>query len=442
MLTQISWRNVWRNRLRSLVVIVAVVLGLTLGIFMMSFSWGINSQRARNIIESQISHVQIHEKEFKDDFKMSRFVPDGAARLEAISQRPEVVASTGRLKTNAMLSTSRSAHGVQVSGIDTLSEKQLTKLNEKLVAGKFLAGTRSNPILIGDKLAERIGWRKTDTLKLERTRGFPWSLFMDATYTEDSLVYTYTLRKKLVLSFRDASGEPTSARFRVTGVFKTVNSKFDETNVFVLRDDLARLAQAEGEVHQIAIRLENDEMAKDTSNLLTQFGRGDEKLQVENWMELAPDLALLDQSFVVSLTIFMGIILLALLFTIINTMLMAVMERTRELGMLMAIGMKRGQIFRMVMLETLFLSLLGGPIGLLIAYGLVSLFGTVGIDLSKMADADASSQFGISSMAYTYLEPEYYALIAIMVLVTAFIASVFPAFKAFRMNPIEAMRSQ
>lgn len=259
---------------------------------------------------------------------------------------------------------------------------------------------------------------------------------------EDSLGnVSYKLRKKINLSFQRPDGQTQAASFRISGVYQSLNSTLDEVNVYVRQDALAALLDtsfAEPPVHEIAFLLHEQEMSEDSlylQSLNDQYAG----VQVENWKDLAPDLKLLDESFGITVGILMGIILLALLFGIVNTMYMAVMERTRELGMLMSVGMNKGKVFSMIMLETFFLTLVGAPIGMLTAWGLTSYFGKNGIDISAMAEG--ASSMGISTMAYTELEPQYYLVISIMVFFTALIAAVFPALKALSLNPAEAVRA-
>lgn len=423
MIFLIAWRNVWRHRIRSLVVISAVALGLIAGVFMMAFSWGMNSQRAREIIETRTSHIQIHQKHYKDDKKMSLFIPDGEALLGQMEDKTEVRAATGRILANGMLSTTKGGFGVQIAGVKPEKEAVVTQLNRKLVAGSYFDGKGSNPVIIGDKLAEKLGWKTYPELE-------------DG--SKDLANPDYRLRKKVVLAYQGPDGETKYGSFKVTGVYKTLNSKYDESNVFVKFDDLNRLSGTDGQLHEIAILLNDQELAEDTT-FLQSLSAISSNLLVENWKDISPDLKLVDETFAVTLYIFIGIILLALLFGIINTMLMAVMERTRELGMLMSIGMNKPRVFSMIMLETFFLTMVGGPVGLLIGYTLVRIFGTVGIDMSYMAES--ASQFGISSMVYTYLQPEYYLQIAVMVFFTAIIAAIYPAFKALQLKPVEAVRA-
>ena len=139
------------------------------------------------------------------------------------------------------------------------------------------------------------------------------------------------------------------------------------------------------------------------------------------------------------LYIFMLIILLALSFSIINTMLMAVLERKKEIGMLMCIGMNKINLFSMIAFETVFISMVAAPIGILAAYATITYFGANGIDLSIVADG--LEALGMGSSIFPFLPNELYINISLMTLVVAFLSSLFPARRALALRPAEAVRS-
>lgn len=403
MLPIIAWRNVWRSRVRSLVVIVAVALGLWAGIFLAAFSWGMNEERAQDMIETQISHLQVHTPAFKEEGRSKYTIPRAQSLIEAYRTHPRVNGITGRAVISGMVSSSQGAQGVQIQGVYPEEEAVVTQLDEKLIEGEYFEGIRRNPILIGGKLAEK--------LKLE-------------------------VRKKVVLNFQDAEGNITAAAFRIAGIYRSINSKYDESNVFVRAEDLQPLLGLEGGVHEVALLL-NARDATDT--LKAELQAAYPELSVEGWKDMAPDLKLMAESFDTYMQIFMVIIMLGMAFGIINTMLMAVLERTRELGMLMSIGMNKLRLFAMITLETVFLSLIGCPLGMLFAWGTVSYFGMQGIDMSMFAEGLAS--YGMRTVVHPYIEWSFYVDVAVMIFITAVVSALYPAWKALRLKPAEAVRS-
>ncbi|HHG85082.1 MAG TPA: ABC transporter permease [Bacteroidetes bacterium] len=415
MLLRIAWRNIWRSKIRSLVVIVAVALGLWAGVFMMAFFWGMSSQRMRDIIETKISHVQIHHPGFREDLEIGEVIPNAMGILADLQNDDRVKAASGRIIMSGMLQNTKGAWGVQINGILPESEAALTELPTRIVGGTYLSGDRHNRVLIGDKLMGKLGWK-----------------------TESGDSVSYKLRKKLVLAFIGSDGETYNTQFRVGGVFKSLDSRFDASNIYVLASDLQAYVGAASNMHEVAFLLNDPAMAED-STFLQDLAAKYPGLEVLNWKGIAPDLKMVSESFSITVTIFMSVILLALLFGIVNTMMMAILERTRELGMLMAVGMNKTKVFSMIMLETIFLTTVGAPIGLLAAYLSVSYFGKTGIDISAIGEGTA--QFGMRSIVYTSIDTSYYLQITFMVVIAALVASVFPARRALRLNPSEAVRA-
>ncbi len=403
MLTTISWKNVWRNPTRSLVVIIAIILGISGGVFLLSFSWGMNVQRAQNRIETEISHIQVHHPQFKEDQETKFLMAEGQTLTNLLSTDTRIRSVSSRLVVSGMIASAKEGAGIRVQGIIPESEADLTQLPAKLIEGNYFGEVKRNPIIIGQKLAEKL---------------------------------QVGLKKKVVLTFQDTEGEIVSGAFRIAGIFKTVSSLYDNSEVFVRQDDLhALLGQPQG-VHEIALLLHDPEAVE---GYRTELASQHPDLLIEDWPELAPDLKLIFETFETMMRIFMGIIMLALAFGIINTMLMAILERRQELGMLMSVGMNRRRVFLMIMLETLFLSIVGGVLGLALAFGLVELFGTIGIDLSAMGDS--LEMLGMNPIIYPQVEPRFYGTVAILVILTAFLSSLYPAYRALKLNPVEAVRA-
>ena len=404
MLTTISWKNVWRNPSRSLVVIIAIILGISGGVFLLSFSWGMNVQRAQNRIETEISHIQIHHPQFKEDQETKFLMPEGRALANLLSTDTRIRSVSSRLVVSGMIASAKEGAGIRVQGIIPESEADLTQLPAKLIEGSYFGEIKRNPIIIGQKLAEKL---------------------------------QVGLKKKVVLTFQDTEGEIVSGAFRIAGIFKTISSLYDNSEVFVRQDDLNKLLGKPQGVHEIALLLHDPEAVEDYSYRVGKPKSG--PYLIEDWPELAPDLKLIFETFETMMRIFMGIIMLALAFGIINTMLMAILERRQELGMLMSVGMNRRRVFLMIMLETLFLSIVGGVLGLALAFGLVELFGTIGIDLSAMGDS--LEMLGMDPIIYPQVEPKFYGTVAILVILTAFLSSLYPAYRALKLNPVEAVRA-
>ncbi|MCA1758915.1 MAG: FtsX-like permease family protein, partial [Bacteroidales bacterium] len=212
----------------------------------------------------------------------------------------------------------------------------------------------------------------------------------------------------------------------------------DESTLFVKFEDLqAQLGMEENTAHEIAVLLDNgNEAAAVKPSVQKIAGNYD----VQTWKELSPEMSLLTDSMDQYMYIFILIILLALCFGIINTMLMAVLERVKEIGMLMAVGMNKRRIFFMIILESVLLTLSGGILGMLIGSVVTKFFETRPINLAMFAEGLES--YGFAAQVYTSLQGETLVTIGILVIITGVLSAVWPARKALKLNPAEATRTE
>jgi len=207
--------------------------------------------------------------------------------------------------------------------------------------------------------------------------------------------------------------------------------------VFVKNKDLRRVCEVPvDQAHEIVLLLDDYEQA---ALIVPKLQVKYPDTKVEDWAEISPYLSLMSGYMDMMMGLFMVIILGALGFGIVNTMLMVVLERTRELGMLMAIGMTKKRIFMMIMLETIFLALIGALVGEILSMLFIAHFGSVGIDLSSVAEGMEAVGYG--AITYPMLEGYRYVQITLLVIVTGILASVYPALKALKLHPADAIRS-
>jgi len=403
MLIAVAWRNIWRNKTRSLVILISVCLGLAAGIFNMAFYYGMVDQRIETVIKTEASHIQVHHPSYLANPEKVFKIDNAEQIAEQIEAIPGVKSVSKRIMLNTMIQSPTAGSGVRIMGIDPEKEKAVTNLYTKVIEGNYLDSGKRNPILIGKKLAEK--------LKVK-------------------------LKSKVVITLQDMEGNMTAASFRVEGIYESANTTFDEMNVFVRSNDIAHvLLLDEKSAHEIAVLLNtNDQMLQVASLIAAKLP----KLEVKNWRQIMPEMNLIESSLDITMFIFIIIILLALLFGIINTMLMAVLERAKELGMLMAIGMTKRKIFTMILLETVLLSLFGGLLGMGVGWMLNIYFSIYGIDISVWSEAYRS--MGFDTMIYTKLSFGTSMQIALMIFATGIIAAIYPAMKALKLNPADALR--
>ncbi len=401
-LVKIAWRNVWRSRKRSLILIGAVATGLWAGIFLLAFYNGMVQQRVKSAIANELSHIQMHHPAFLEEYDIRFAIADAEKTLQGVQAMSDVQHAAGRVILRGMIASAAGSSGTAIRGVMPAAEDSLTGLAAKVTSGSYFREGKSNDILVSERLLRK--------LKLN-------------------------IKNKVVLTFQDADGNLASGAFRITGTFRTISTMFDDANVFIRLDDAAALARLSDQYSEIAILLRSNEVQDAVQAYLQQQFP---QLEVKNWMELSPEIAMTESVSDQMVFIFMGIILLALSFGIINTMLMAVLERTRELGMLLALGMNRIKVFLMIILETVFLVFAGCPFGILLAFGTIALTQRTGIRLQ--AFSEMSANFGYDEVIYPRLASGHFETILLLVVFTALLSSLFPAQRTLRLNPSESLR--
>ena len=403
MLLRVAWRNIWRNRSRSLVIIASVGIGLWAGIFLIAFYNGMILQRIRSAIDREVSHLQVHHPRFSDDHDLRYHLGDAHHILDVLRNDPGVLVAAPRIVAYGMVSTAAGSAGAVINGVDPALEASLTRLDAKVAEGDYFTAVGRQEAIIGQRLARRL---------------------------------RLTLHRKLVLTVSDRQGGLSSAAFRVTGIYRTTNTPYDEANLFIRIPDAAALCSMADSVNELAVLLQRDEAA---DSLATHLAADFPQLEVKAWKDLAPEMQVLVATTGGMLYVFMGVILLSLGFGIVNTMLMAVLERTREIGMLLALGMARGRVFGMVLIETFLLVMAGCPAGIAAALATVTLTGRKGIDFTVFSRVLES--FGWETRVFPQLGPGDLWRIVLLVALTALLAALLPARRAFRLDPADAMRA-
>ncbi|WP_167618146.1 ABC transporter permease [Maribellus sediminis] len=406
MIWSIAWRNVWRNKVRSIIMIVAIALGLIAGVFATAFMQGAVDARIESATHSELAHLQVHAPHFQDNNETGLYMSGVNELTQKIENIDKVEAASYRLIAEPFIMAAHGTGGGKMLGIVPEKEKLVTDIAEKLVDGTYLEKTsRMPPILIGEKLSKK--------LKLK-------------------------VGSKLNVQMVDINGDLSSKGYRVSGIYKTVNTGFDEMTLFVNYDDLRNQLGLQNDVaHEIAMICESGEEVDVVKPEVQQIAGNN---IVKTWKELSPEMSLLTESMDEYMYIFIMIILLGLCFGIINTMLMAVLERVKEIGMLMAVGMNKRKIFWMIMLESVMLTFSGGIVGVVFGSLITKFFETRPIDVS--AFSEGLEKYGYATQIYTSLQNEMLVTITVLVIITGMISAVYPARKALKLNPAEATRTE
>ena len=400
---QLAWRNLWRNHRRTFIMLGAISIGAWAMIFLTALSQGMVTDMVENGLRVLPGHVQVHHPEYRDDPTVANLVPIPDSDLEQRFSAADIAVWSTRVKVPAVIMSERETRGVTLLGIDPEREKPFTFIDLEATDGRFLEGPDDRGLIIGRKLAE----------ELETELG-----------------------KRVVIMSQDLDNEVADRGFRVVGVFRAERSAHEETFAllgkqtaqdFLGIDDRVSEAVAFGDDFRdvTAVRNAVDAAVGDNSGAV-----------VNDWPELdrylGTTLAAMD-GFVL---IWVIVIFLALSFGLVNTLMMAVFERVREIGVMLALGVKPASILWQIVIESMLLLVLGLAIGNALAWASVQPIQD-GIDISIVAEG--MDMMGASSRLVPDLRLQDVVLANGVVLFLGFLASIVPAWRASRYEPVEAI---
>jgi putative ABC transport system permease protein len=402
---KLAWRNLWRNKRRSFIVIAAIVSGLWGMVFMIAISEGMMQEMVKTSIESGVGHVQIHRQGFMDNLDVNRNVRDPSWILKKIEGTPHIAAAAERVKVMGLVSSPESSAGVLIWGIDPSAEPRVSAVERWLSDGEFLSGAHGE-IYIGRSLAHK--------LEVE-------------------------LGDKIVLMSQGLSPEIGSAAYRVAGIFESTSPEFDKFNLYINLDDARQLLSMGGRVSEIVIIADDIDNVDGLTASLTRTLSG-AGMEVVSWKGVLPVivemLAMFDGfNYVVYI-----IVVLAMAFGIVNTILMSVLERTREIGILMAIGTRPRLVFFEVLSEGVLLGLIGIAVGWVFTGVFYAVISHTGIDLSLWAES-LRYMGGIGATLYPVVTIGNVVKSTVSVFLAAALSSLYPAIRIMQLTPSSAIRS-
>jgi ABC-type lipoprotein release transport system permease subunit len=403
MLLGLAARNVLRNRRRSAITVSSIAIGLAAMTFMWGFIDGMNRQMVENTTRYFAADAQVHLKGYHGDPTLDLAIPDAALVLRAVREHPRVEAASVRLEGKALASRGDKSRGVMVVGVTPQEEAKVTVLFNAIAHGGPLVADAAG-VLVGEKLAEALGIRAGE---------------------------------ELVLVGQAYDGSIASGRYPVRGVFRT---KIDELDGYlaVMPLDTARefFAAPQGAT-AIALRLrERGDLDGVRASLAARLG---ERYEVPGWPTLLPMVAISVRFHEVVTYVVLLMFLVVVAAAVANPVLMAVLERTREFGILLAVGMSRARLLRLVLYEAMLLGVAGLALGNMLGLGLTAYFGRSGIDLGAF-EAGLRTMPGLSDFIYPAVRPDRSFMLSAIVFAAASITALYPAISAALLEPVEAIR--
>ncbi|MGE4544741.1 MAG: ABC transporter permease [Pedobacter sp.] len=405
MILALASRNIWRNKRRTLLTLSAMVVSSSLLILALGVFGGMLDDMLAAATEQYRGHIVISRPGYQQDRELFATFPPDSGLIVGLERTPEVTGVSPRLRGFGLLSHAQSTYPAELLGVRPNSERQVTNLADHLVAGRYPLPQAENEALLGRGLAQKLGVKPGD---------------------------------ELVFVTQAADGSIGNDLLTVTGIFTTGDAVHDNNLVLVPLPWLQRVLVLNGQVHELALRIKSP---RDANLLADRLSAGlPDGLLATPWSALMPELQEAILSFDASRLVVAVILYLATGLGILNTFYMSVMERTREFGVLMALGMRCWQVRMLVLTETLIMGLVALAVGCALG-GLMTLYmQRVGIDLSAHLTPITYAGSTILPRLHAVSEPGNYLMPAALLLIIAVLAGWLPARRAARLQPADALR--
>lgn len=405
-LIKLAWRNLWRNHKRTLITSGAISFGGIVLIFSFAFFKGMHIQMLDTATKTYIGHVQIHQKGMHKKFNIEKIINEPELIEDVLKKEPLVYNYSKRLRMPALISCEMNSSGAMILGIDPVAEQKITNLKTKIEAGSFLSEKpNENEIIIGKSLASR--------LKAE-------------------------IGSEIILITQGVDGSTGNELFKVKGIIAVGDPKFDDNFAFINIQEAYTLLSLENQIHDFVLVTKDPKYVNEMREIIKSKLNNSE-LEVLSWDEIAPGVKAfiaIDDAYVYLLMI---IVVFIIGLGIVNTMMMSIFERTREIGTMMALGTSENKIFGIITLEIVLIGVVGTFIGCVIGIPFTQYFAERGVSLS--ADGGSFSMGGMSfeSMIYPVLSLGSLIIPSIAIAITTVVASVFPILRISKLKPVEAI---
>jgi len=400
----IAYRDLGRNRRRSLFTLLAVALGLALLIFINGLIAGVMGDAVENNIRLRTGHVQLRAPSYEEEklsLQWQDLIENGADLAAQAQTLPQVASAAPVLWAAGIINTADDTANLQVYGIDVASDFYAPVRNG-MVAGEFLTADDRSGLLLGKRLAESLGLQ---------------------------------VGSNASLTVIDADGQPQEQIYTVRGLFSSGAVSYDESAVFLPLAKAQAVTNTGDRVSAVTVLLHD---AEDAEAVAAALAAPD--VRALTWRELNENFLRTMDTAMSFYTIMDFIIMLVVAVVIANTLLMAVFERVREMGILAALGMKGRQIMQMFLLEAATLGLLGILVGVVLGTAIVIYMSTHGIYIGEEM-AGSVENIALGATMYTRLVPSTVAGLSAATLVITLLASLYPAWFAARLEPVEALHT-
>ena len=403
--TRLAWRNLWRHGRRTWLTVGAMIFCNALLVFLISFQFGTYRMMIDGNLSVLTGHIQIQHKLFNAEPRMRYSMANGAALAAQLRRKTGIPAMAARGTTFALASSEQRSFGIQIIGVQPEYESAVSSLPGLVSEGRYLRQEDADEIVIGSVLARN--------LKLE-------------------------LGDELTFLGSGRDGSFAAGVVTVVGIINSGISDLDRSLAQIPLGYFQSVFAMDDAVHSIVVNVGVLSRVDPVKTELTQLV-GDGDLVVLDWDELQPGLRQAIQADLFSAFVMYAVLIVLVAFSVLNTQLMSVLERTREFGVMMALGLRPGGLARLVLLETAIMSLLGLALGCLLGILIAGYFQIYGLYIPGMEEA--MDRYNLPGRLYPQVSVLSALLGPVIVFLGGMLAAIYPSLRLYTLQPVEAMRA-
>lgn len=403
MLVKLAWKNLWRNRNRTIITMASIFFAVILTVLTTSLQEGTFNNLVKNVVSFYSGYAQVHKQGYWDEQILDNSFELSPGMESRILQDKNVTAITPRLESFALASANDITKGSLVVGIEPGKEHMITLLRDKLVQGAYI-NDKDNAVLLADGLAKRLRLNVGDTI---------------------------------ILIGQGYHGSTAAGKYPVKGIVKFGSPDLNDKALFMPLVTAQDLYSAYGMITSFILSLDNTDELNVTANSVQNYLGQD--YEVMTWEQMMPDIKQHIQSDTNNMKYIAGVLYLLVCFGIFGTLLMMMVERKFEMGMLVAIGMKKTKMVGLFLFESFFSVLLGCVLGIIASIPVVYYFNRHPLRFGGET-AEAYSKFGFEPIFPTSLNPSNFIDQGLTVLIIGLLLSLYPIYKVIRLNPVTAMK--
>ena len=406
MLLKLAWLNIWRNKRRTIITATSVFFAVLLAIIFRSLTDGIYDNMIHNVVSYSSGYLQIHQKGYWDEQSIDNTFEEDQQLYKELLKNPKVTHLMPRLQTFALASYSNKTKGVLVLGVDPVKEKEVNNLHDKIVAGKYIESVNDNSVVLGEGLAAQLKLKVNDTL---------------------------------VLLGQGYHASSAAAKFRVKGIIKLGAIELNNNVVYMPLQQSQYMHGAENRLTSVSVMLDKATNLEKLKQSIQESIDSD-TYEVMSWKEMMPEMDQFIEADSTGHNIIIGILYFIISFGLFGTLLMMIFERKHELGILIAIGMKKHLLALVLLLESIMISLIGCFTGVIAGILLIKWFTIHPVHFTGELK-EVYEDYGIESIIYFSSHEKIFIVQTLIVLLLSILLAFYPGYKVMKLKPVEAITS-